>query len=582
MKNLLLSLLSLQLSFIALAQGYAPDSIAGESITYVDGAESEVATFSSDGKVYGDKDGEWTYYTYEKISANVGKVIYTFSNEANPMPEEEILTFTSSTGGTFDWSEYTNSSMNEVSDSESGTFTLGNAVASLVTDQINGSRDLIYLQTPDGPTLIDGASEMNFEIFLPNQPSVTSAILELDGTQYNLIQGNAPAGFYAQYGFGRGETNELYDVEMSSEDSNWNYYTGSKNFTFSITSNGDIFSYTHELPAQSDLPTAPNIYLSGDQNWVVGDENNHYLEIEKLDSFTASWDSFQYDGQYDYILVSLQKRQGDDEVEVFEEVLSSSASTSYEFSGDLLEVGSLYTFYVEFVKVTEAYNPTGFVHADSSDDEPILFTEAISVTALDLLIVEDISTDPVPVVSDPNGNPVVVQVGDEYKWSSNLDGVTLWGVEQSSHGWSSITMRFENGRNFGNEGFYDSIVQPQPYDVSFEIDENGYIKSLEDDGDYQYYNPVSVENGVIGTIQNDEGVDSVANNGINQVDQWFFTTRAAAEEYYYSKANPKNWMWFDHYPWVYSNEEQDWLYFHPSGGTLMYWSNKGQAWRQFN
>ena len=143
-------------------------------------------------------------------------------------------------------------------------------------------------------------------------------------------------------------------------------------------------------------------------------------------------------------------------------------------------------------------------------------------------------------------------------------------------------MRFENGRNFGNEGFYDSILQPQPYDVSFEIDENGYIKSLEDDGDYHYYNPVSLENGVIGTIQNDEGVDSVANNGINQVDQWFFTTRPAAEEYYYSKVNPKDWMWFDHYPWVYSEEEGDWLYFYPSGGTLMYWSNKGQAWRQFN
>ena len=190
--------------------------------------------------------------------------------------------------------------------------------------------------------------------------------------------------------------------------------------------------------------------------------------------------------------------------------------------------------------------------------------------------------DPVAVVSDPNGQPVVMQVGDEYQWSSALDGVTLWGVEQSSDGWSSITMRFENGRNFGNEGFYDSILQPQPYDVSFEIDENGYIKSLEDDGDYQYYNPVSLENGVIGTIQNDEGVDSVANNGINQVDQWFFTTRAAAEEYYYSKVNPMDWMWFDNYPWVYSNEMQEWLYFYPSGGTLMYWSNKGQAWRQFN
>ena len=195
---------------------------------------------------------------------------------------------------------------------------------------------------------------------------------------------------------------------------------------------------------------------------------------------------------------------------------------------------------------------------------------------------ETTEPDPVTVVSDPNGQAVVVQVGENYQWNSTLDGITLWGVEQSSDGWSSMTMRFENGRNFGNEGFYDSVAQPQPYDVTFEIDENGYIKSLEDDGDYQYYNAVSVENGVIGTIQNDEGVDSVANNGVNAVDQWFFTTRAAAEEYYYSKVNPKDWMWFDHYPWVYSNEQQDWLYFHPSGGTLMYFSNKGQAWRQFN
>ena len=195
---------------------------------------------------------------------------------------------------------------------------------------------------------------------------------------------------------------------------------------------------------------------------------------------------------------------------------------------------------------------------------------------------ETTEPDPVTVVSDPNGQAVVVQVGENYQWNSTLDGITLWGVEQSSDGWSSMTMRFENGRNFGNEGFYDSVAQPQPYDVTFEIDENGYIKSLEDDGDYQYYNAVSVENGVIGTIQNDEGVDSVANNGVNAVDQWFFTTRAAAEEYYYSKVNPKSWMWFDHYPWVYSNEQQDWLYFHPSGGTLMYFSNKGQAWRQFN
>ena len=61
------------------------------------------------------------------------------------------------------------------------------------------------------------------------------------------------------------------------------------------------------------------------------------------------------------------------------------------------------------------------------------------------------------------------------------------------------------------------------------IDENGYLKVTETN--YQYYNVASVENGVIGTIQNDQGVESVANNGFNQVDKWFFTTKAAAETF---------------------------------------------------
>jgi len=187
--------------------------------------------------------------------------------------------------------------------------------------------------------------------------------------------------------------------------------------------------------------------------------------------------------------------------------------------------------------------------------------------------------DPVTVVSDPNGQAVVVQVGDEYKWNSTLDGVTLWSVDESGGDVQPITMRFENGRNFGNEGFYDSVVQPQPYDMPYVIDDNGYIKVTEDSG-YQYYHVISVENGIIATLEGDE--QGVVDDGVSVADQWFFTTRAAAEEFYYSKVNPKDWMWFDHYPWVYSQEEQGWLYFYPSGGKLLYWSNKNQAWREFN
>jgi hypothetical protein len=192
--------------------------------------------------------------------------------------------------------------------------------------------------------------------------------------------------------------------------------------------------------------------------------------------------------------------------------------------------------------------------------------------------------DPVMVVSDPSGNPVVVQLADKYNWSDSLDGVTLWSVSgsESEGDWDALTAKFSGGKLIYGFEFADDVSDTGANTAPYEIDENGYIKSLEGDGDYQYYNVVSVEDGVIGTIQNDQGVESVADNGVNQVDQWFFTTRAAAEEFYYSKVNPKSWMWFDAYPWVYSEEENDWLYFHPSGGSLMYWSNKGQAWRKFN
>ena len=41
----------------------------------------------------------------------------------------------------------------------------------------------------------------------------------------------------------------------------------------------------------------------------------------------------------------------------------------------------------------------------------------------------------------------------------------------------------------------------------------------------------------------------------------------------------KGWIWFDKYPWVYSNIEGGWLYFNPSGSKLMVYSFKDQAWR---
>ena len=126
MKKLFLAVF-ISFFFAQVTQGYAPDSISGKDIVYTEGSESETATFSSDGKVW-DKDGEWTYYTYEKLSANIGKVIYTFENEQNPMPEEEILTFTSESTGTFAWSEYSDATMSTIIDSGSGTFSIADSL----------------------------------------------------------------------------------------------------------------------------------------------------------------------------------------------------------------------------------------------------------------------------------------------------------------------------------------------------------------------------------------------------------------------------------------------------------------------
>jgi len=42
----------------------------------------------------------------------------------------------------------------------------------------------------------------------------------------------------------------------------------------------------------------------------------------------------------------------------------------------------------------------------------------------------------------------------------------------------------------------------------------------------------------------------------------------------------KGWMWFDHYPWVYSHVDGGWLYFHASGSKLMVYSVVDETWRE--
>ena len=47
-----------------------------------------------------------------------------------------------------------------------------------------------------------------------------------------------------------------------------------------------------------------------------------------------------------------------------------------------------------------------------------------------------------------------------------------------------------------------------------------------------------------------------------------------------NQPSTKGWMWFDHYPWVYSEVEKGWLYFYPTGSKVMTFSSNDQAWRE--
>jgi hypothetical protein len=48
----------------------------------------------------------------------------------------------------------------------------------------------------------------------------------------------------------------------------------------------------------------------------------------------------------------------------------------------------------------------------------------------------------------------------------------------------------------------------------------------------------------------------------------------------YTPQTSKGWMWFNQYPWVYSEEEGNWTFYHVSGSHLLVYSMRDQAWRK--
>ncbi|MDC3335094.1 hypothetical protein OAV71_01170 [Opitutales bacterium] len=445
---------------------------------------------------------------------------------------------------------------------------------SVAPEKIEAERDLVYLQSPNGPSLLAGAGEINLDMELVDQPTVSASTLKVDGEVFDLVQNQGPVVFRTRYGYGTGELNELYDIESSSS-SDWSAYANGIKFEFSLTINGSEYTYFHDLPGEAELPSAPSPSISGAESWKKDQDGYDYVTVSVAENYVVSWDPFITSDSRDYIGVSLVELIGDEEKDILGDVILTAATSSYEISGNLLEKDKSYLFYVGFSNVVQSENPTGFTHSvGSNTTESLLRTSANSITALGFMIEE---AETVTVVSDPNGQAVVVQVGNEYQWNSTLDGVTLWMVhEDDDDGWFGATIQYVSGIQKGSIGLTDQLGSSLEVNHPYIIDENGMIKVTEDTG-YQYYQVTSVENGVIITADDSSFPLSDTSR--------FFTTRAAAEEYYYSQVgypNPNGWLWFDHYPWVYSHKEQGWLYFKPSGGKLMYFSHKNKIWREFS
>ena len=121
--------------------GYAPSSLSGYIVSYHEPDETITSSYSVEDKVYGD-DG-FTYFSYEKISENIGRVTYTFENESNPQPEVKTLTFLSENSGTFTMLEYTDSTMSTEDGSVSGEFDIS------ISDSQYGSSEGGYAGAPD-------------------------------------------------------------------------------------------------------------------------------------------------------------------------------------------------------------------------------------------------------------------------------------------------------------------------------------------------------------------------------------------------------------------------------------------------
>jgi hypothetical protein len=507
---------------------YAPASIAGGTLSAQDQYWSiydESVSFSSTGTFTAnitngtdDPSGSGSY-TYSKTGTNTASLSYTVDDPGYSF--EYDLQFTGENAGIYSkYADYDGST-----DVTTGPFSLsGVAVPEQYVwedyDDFSGSSldtnnwEVGYFAGGETVTVVNGQAQLSGSAYSPSSPSQMPS--DFANAGQDATEGNTflfikdPSIIGLEADIMIPNTGNQNEAGVYLTTLDSNPF-GSLGFELRKTATGSSFNYSYFDDQGSKI-----------YGYEAGSLDTFYkIKITELNS------------QISYYLDN----------KLIKQVATTSHDTDYWGIGAFNDNGMAYTTYADNVRVLRQGTAT-------------------------------IEPDPVTVVSDPNGQAVVVQVGEEYKWNDTLDGLSLWGVWQDDDNteWVIATVSYVNGRKKGAKGSFATL--PASLDVDHPYVVNEDIIDVTETNGHQYYQVTSFENGIIYALDGD---------GAPLTDpSWWFTTRAAAEEFYYSRANPKDWMWFDQYPWVYSNEQQDWLYFHPSGGTLMYWSNKGQAWRQFN
>ena len=160
-----------------------------------------------------------------------------------------------------------------------------------------------------------------------------------------------------------------------------------------------------------------------------------------------------------------------------------------------------------------------------------------------------------------------------YSSSDNYFSSRTFSIGEDSTGWSPIKLENEylviSGKTykFGDNGIATIRTSSGSIDSPYLYIKTGPDTALVQISTEENAVPQDVENIELLFTSNDGGKLS------DDLEGTF--------SYYPEGTSPpeqKGWMWFDHYPWVYSHVEGGWLYYAPVGNKLMIYSDQNKNW----